>query len=373
MEEYDVTVVGGGVAGSVAARFSAQQGFNTLLIEKYKTPRNKPCSGIQFSYFEKLIGKKIPKEKLCKNELYKVDIITPTGKTLGGKMKMLNFWRSTFDSWLNQLAIEQGAEFRDNTALVEFTKTRKEINLTLSKDKKTTQITTRFLIGADGILSGIRSKLKPESIEKKHLGTAINYYFEGKSSLDPNKLYMYYNRKFCPLMFAWVYLKDEKWVIGTGANENAVEYADRFYSHVKEKNSLQGKIVKKEGFASPQEITTFLGEDNILLAGDAAGLIDLYRGVGMDLAALSGRLAVKAIKIAEKTTASPIEHYQKLMEKTLEKLEFNEQKQTRRYASNESLEKSLSSTKLLKDGLTMILSNQINRILPAEKVIFLPT
>ena len=373
LEEYDVTVVGGGVAGSVAARFSAQQGFKTLLIEKYKTPRNKPCSGIQFSYFEKLVGKKIPKEKLCKNELYKVDMITPTGKTLGGKMKMLNFWRSTFDSWLNQLAIEQGAEFQDNTSLIEFAKTQKGINLTLSKDNKSTQITTRFLIGADGMLSGIRSKLNPASLEKSRLGTAINYYFEGKANLDPNKLYMYYNREFCPLMFAWVYLKDEKWVIGTGANENAVEYADRFYNHVKEKYSLQGKIVKKEGFASTQKITTFLGEDKILLAGDAAGLIDLYRGVGMDLAALSGRLAVKAIKKAEKTATSPIEHYQRLMEKTLKKLESNEQKQTKRYASNESLEKSLSSANLLKDGISMILSNQINRILPAEKIILLPT
>jgi flavin-dependent dehydrogenase len=373
LEEYDVSVVGGGVAGSVAARFSAQQGFKTLLVEKFKTPRNKPCSGIQFSYFEKLVGKKIPKEKLCKNELYKVDMITPTGKTLGGKMKMLNFWRSTFDSWLNQLAIEQGAEFQDNTSLIEFAKTQKGINLTLSKDNKSTQITTRFLIGADGMLSGIRSKLNPASLEKNHLGTAINYYFEGKANLDPNKLYMYYNREFCPLMFAWVYLKDEKWVIGTGANENAVEYADRFYNHVKEKYSLQGKIVKKEGFASTQKITTFLGEDKILLAGDAAGLIDLYRGVGMDLAALSGRLAVKAIKKADKTTISPIEHYQRLMKKTLKKLESNEQKQTKRYASNESLEKSLSSANLLKDGFSMILSNQINRILPAEKVIFLPT
>ena len=166
MEEYDVCVVGGGVAGSVSARFSAQQGFKTLLIEKYKTPRNKPCSGIQFSYFEKLVGKKIPKEKLCKNELFKVDMITPSGKTLGGKMKMLNFWRSTFDSWLNQLAIEQGAEFQDNTSLIEFTKTQKGINLTLSKDNKSTQITTRFLIGADGMLSGIRSKLNPASLEK---------------------------------------------------------------------------------------------------------------------------------------------------------------------------------------------------------------
>jgi flavin-dependent dehydrogenase len=51
METYDVVVVGGGVAGSVAARFAAKRGFKTLLLEKYKTPRNKPCSGIQFQYF----------------------------------------------------------------------------------------------------------------------------------------------------------------------------------------------------------------------------------------------------------------------------------------------------------------------------------
>ena len=373
MVEYDVCVVGGGVAGSVAARFSAQQGFKTLLIEKFKTPRNKPCSGIQFSYFEKLVGTKIPKDKLCKNELFKVDMITPSGKTLGGKMRMLNFWRSTFDSWLNQLAVEQGAEFRDNTSLADFSKTSSGIDLTLSEDKQSSHVTSRFLVGADGMLSSIRSKIKPESLEKSRLGTAINYYFEGKGDLDPNKLYMYYNREFCPLMFAWVYLKDEKWVIGTGANENAVAYADRFYDYVKEKYSLEGEIVKKEGFASTQKITTFLGEENILLSGDAAGLIDLYRGVGMDLAALSGRFAVKALVEAEKTATPPIEHYQRLMRKTIAKLAANEQKQNKRYASNESLEKSLSSANLLKDGLSMLISNQFNKLLPAEKIILLPT
>ena len=356
----------------MAARFSAKQGFKTLLLEKYKTPRNKPCSGIQFPYFEKLIGKKIPKEKLCKNELYKVDMITPKGKTIGGKMRMLNFWRSTFDSWLNQIAVEEGVDFQDNTSLIEFENEEKGLKLTILKNNQPTKIRTRFLIGADGMLSGIRRKLQIESFDNKRLGTAINYYFEGEGNLDPNKLYMYYNREFCPLMFAWVYLKDEKWVIGTGANENAADYANRFFNHVKEKYSLQGKIVKKEGFASTQKITTYLGEDNILLTGDAAGLIDLYRGVGMDLAALSGRLAVKAIKKAKKTGKSPILYYQSFMKKTVNKLESNEKKQAKRYASNESLEKNLSSANLLKDGILMIVSNQINRILPAEKVIFLP-
>jgi geranylgeranyl reductase family protein len=373
MKKYDVIVVGGGIAGSVAARFSAKQGFKTLLLEKYKTPRNKPCSGIQFSYFEKLIGKKIPRDKLCKNELYKVDMVTPKGKTLGGKMKMLNFWRSTFDSWLNQLAIEEGAIFQDNTRLIEFKKDEKEINLTILKDNKSTQIRTRYLIGADGILSGIRNKLQSESFDKKRLGTAINYYFEGEGNLDPNKLYMYYDRDFCPLMFAWVYLKDEKWVIGTGANENAVEYVERFFKYVKEKYSLKGKIVKKEGFASTQKITTYLGADNILLTGDAAGLIDLYRGVGMDLAALSARFAVKAIIKAEKTGKSPIYHYNRFMMGLIKKIKSNEKKQAKRYASNDTLEASLSSFNLLKDGVGMIVANQINKLLPAEKVILLPT
>jgi len=76
----------GGVAGSIAAKFAAKHGLKTLLIEKAKTPRNKPCSGIKFSYFEKLIGEKIPREALCQNDLFKVEMVTPSNKVVTGKM-----------------------------------------------------------------------------------------------------------------------------------------------------------------------------------------------------------------------------------------------------------------------------------------------
>jgi hypothetical protein len=56
-----------------------------LLVERYETPRVKPCSGIQFRYFEKLIGAKISSEKLCSNKLYNVEMITPSGE----KIRML--------------------------------------------------------------------------------------------------------------------------------------------------------------------------------------------------------------------------------------------------------------------------------------------
>ncbi|MEM3829868.1 MAG: hypothetical protein QXP36_11755 [Conexivisphaerales archaeon] len=173
-------------------------------------------------------------------------------------------------------------------------------------------------------------------------------------------------------MFAWVYLKDDKWVIGTGANTNPLQYAEKFFIYVKEKYRLRGKVVKKEGFSSTLKSTAYLGNGRILLVGDAAGLVDLYRGVGMDNAALSGRLAVKAITKAEEEGLEAAKAYENLMKKVVKKIEANAEKQMKRLSSNTELEKSLSPLNMLKGGLHMLIANQINKILPPEKLIFLP-
>ena len=52
MDDYDIVAIGGGIAGWIAARLAAEAGMVSLLIERAKTPRNKPCSGIRFGYFE---------------------------------------------------------------------------------------------------------------------------------------------------------------------------------------------------------------------------------------------------------------------------------------------------------------------------------
>ncbi len=372
MDTYDVTVVGGGIAGSVAARFSAKHGFTTLLIERFKTPRNKPCSGIQFPYLEKLVGEKIPRELLCQNELFRVEMITPSGKVMKGRMRMLNFWRSTFDSWLNTLAVQAGAHFCDETRLLDFHEDEKWIIVEIRGKNGRREVRTRYLIGADGLNSTIRRKLRPQDFKKKATGAAINYYFVGDAKLDPNTLYMFYNREFSPLMFAWVYRKDDRWVIGTGADKDLLQYAKRFLSYIQEKHALRGEMVKKEGFASPMEMGVYLGQGKVLMIGDAAGLVDLYRGLGMDNAALSGRLAVQAILASEKTGCLPIEPYQHLVERTVRKMRENEKKQAARYATNETLENSLSTWNLVKGGLLMLIAAQINKMLPPERVITLP-
>ncbi len=161
-------------------------------------------------------------------------------------------------------------------------------------------------------------------------------------------------------------------MIGTGANENLLEYAERFFNYVKEKYGLYGRVVRREGFSSTSKGPVFLGEDTVLLTGDAAGLVDLYRGMGMDNAALSGRLAVKAIIKAEETGIEAARIYENLMKKVVKKIEINARKQAKRFSSNHKLEKSLSTINLLKGGLQMILADQINKVMPPEKLIFLP-
>jgi len=64
--------------------------------------------------------------------------------------------------------------------------------------------------------------------------------------------------------------------------------------------------------------------------------------------------------------------YTDLMKKAKRKIEINAKKQIRRLSSNEESEKSLSPIRILKGGLYMLFAEQLNKLLPAEKLLFLP-
>jgi len=372
MERYDVVSVGGGIAGSVAARRAAEGGLKSLLIERAKTPREKPCSGIQFGYFEKLVGRSIPKDKLCANELYNMNIITPDEKTYRGKMKVLNFWRSTFDRWLNDLAVEEGAIFQDKTRMVDFEQVDGGFQLQLQTGTEPREVFTRYLVAADGMSSRIRKKLQPGDYMQKAPGGAMNYYCTGEGDLDPNALYMVNIKAYAPIMFAWIYKKDDLWVIGTGSEYALKGYADRFYDYACQKYNFKGEIVRREGFASPLKSGVYLGEGNILICGDAAGLLDAYRGVAMDNAALSARFAVQAIQDAEKTGTTAISHYTRKMQPMKRQMEANEVKRQAKFASDETLAAGFAPSRVLVDGVKMMAANAANRFLPPEKVFTFP-
>ncbi len=66
---YDVIVVGAGPAGCTAAKALADKGYKVLLVEKFKLPRYKSCSGVLIKKSMELVrayfGEAVPESAMC--------------------------------------------------------------------------------------------------------------------------------------------------------------------------------------------------------------------------------------------------------------------------------------------------------------------
>ena len=377
MMDFDVIIVGGGIAGSITARDCANGGLKTLLVEREKTPREKACSGIQFPYFERIIGEKIPRERLCNVELNKVKMYYPDGKSFGAGFQMINFMRKPFDDWLNQIAIRDGAEFRDQCIFTGFETKGEAIEVTLSNKGITETLTTNYLIDASGLNPAVRKLMRPEDFASISKGATINYYIDGVGDLDRNTLYQFWNLDWNDAMFAWAYMKTlddgkDYWVVGTGCNTGRVlDRQKLLYDYFKKEFNFSGEIVKREGYSHTIALSSdekvWLGMDNILMVGDAAGLIDASRGVGMDAAALSGRLVAQALVKG----GSVMKEYSRLMKPLALQTMRNQSREIGVHKNNEDMQKYLEKS-MMSQGLGMMVQATLNKFRPLHKMVMLP-
>ena len=107
------------------------------------------------------------------------------------------------------------------------------------------------------------------------------------------------------------------------------------------------------------------------MVGDAAGLIDLTRGVGMDAAALSGRLAAKAIGLSEQSGKPVIDVYSRLMKNLVAQTRKNQKRGILSFDTNEELHAYLDKG-MLKMGLNMLVRGLFNRLRSGERQVMLP-
>jgi flavin-dependent dehydrogenase len=383
MEPYDVFVAGGGMSGSAVARFAAQGGLKALFIEKCKTPRTKPCSGIQFPYFEKILGVKIPPDRLCTKQITKTKMYYHDGTSFSAPFKAFNYMRKTFDNWLNVLAQEQGAEFRDECEFLDFEETADDVIVTIqSRGKEPEKIKARYAIDATGLSAlPLRRKLRPQDFGEKASGGGMNYYVDGEADIDPEALYQFWDLKFSDAMFAWIYTKTlddgkDYWCIGTGCVGGDIrERQELFYNFVKKKFRVQGNIVETEEFLTAIDMKSservWLGQGRILMVGDAAGLLDGVRGVGQDAAALSGRFAATAILESDRKGTTALEEYAKLAKTITTQTKKNQEREIDQFETNEELKKYLKSS-LFTTGIKMIYQSFLNKFRPIEKLRLLP-
>ena len=297
---YDVIVVGAGPTGATAAKTLADSRLKVLLVERMKLPRYKSCSGVlikkSIDLVSRYFGKDVPRSAMCTPTDNRGMIFTDDkGKEYAFEQEGVNIWRSSFDHWLTENAVEAGAELCDETSALACEQKNGYIELKLHSDKTYTE-QARYVIDCEGVTSVLKRSVL--NISPKFITTYQTFNY-GKIDLDPHYFYAYLQPELSEYD-AWFNVKDDMLVLGVAVNDTGriASYYDSFIRYMQDQHALTiDKTVKEEKWLMPHIQTGCnidYGTGRLLFAGEVAGFLNPM-GEGISAGMESGNAAALAI------------------------------------------------------------------------------
>ncbi|MDD3775746.1 MAG: geranylgeranyl reductase family protein [Sulfurovaceae bacterium] len=301
---YDVIIVGAGPAGAGVALEFAGSDLRVLLLEKESLPRKKPCGGAMPSSVEKLLNvdiSKVVKNRTMVQKLYH-NYENEVVKKVSSANTPILINRSEFDMFLLEQARAVGSgnlEIMDKCRVVSVDESFDKVNVVLENGKT---LESKYLIAADGALGkiasgiGLMQKRKFAPSLDAEITTSAKYYDEHCDTMVMNY--------FCvPHGYGWIFPKEKNrfscGVLTWGKALNLKKELNDFIARSFPKESIES--IEVLGYPIPiyqgsQQIST----QRILLAGDAAALVDPVSGEGIRFALHSGKISAIVIMEALK-------------------------------------------------------------------------
>jgi len=302
--KYDVLIIGGGPAGAIAAKTSVEKGLTACIVEK------RPAIGAPVRCAEG-IGREALSEFIepdpcwISAEMTGAGIVAPDGTKMqlssaqaGNKVGYI-LDRKFFDRELVWRAAEAGADVavksRAASPIMEkgFVRGAKIEYL-----GKVTDVKADVVIAADGVESkfskwcGINTTVPVREI------MSSAQYVMADIDIDPHSTIFYLGNKVAPEGYLWVFPKGERSAnvgIGisgkkSGPGHRAKDYLDAFVKQTFPKGKTIEHIVGGVSVCRPLECTVANG---LLIAGDAARVVDPLTGGGIYNAMYTGKLAAE--------------------------------------------------------------------------------
>lgn len=324
-ENYDIVIVGAGPAGcNLANNLSTE--YNVLLLDWSRIPRDKPCGGLLVEESQRIMKKlQLPKSIFSfPKDLDMMNIDWNNDLKAKTKRNFLNITRISFDYWLLKLS-QAKVDFLSETKFIDFEKKGNTINVLLEKNNKKEIIKTRYLIGANGAISNIRNDITNKRIRYYFaMQEFLNYDFK-----DPeiqNNFTLIYDNDITDF-YSWLVPKGNNLLIGSAIPKIDVDKKfNLFRQKLKEKMGISGSVTKKEVsvILRPESTTDiFLGKDNILLLGEAAGFISPSTGEGISFALRSSYNCAKALN---ESPEKALREYKNLSTPLIEEILYKLQK-----------------------------------------------
>ena len=294
---HDVIVIGTGPAGAMAAYELGKQGIRTLLIEKATLPRDKPCGGGLTAKVLDLLPFDL--DAVIEQTIRQVELRWRLGKPVlrGGERVLVGMvQRARFDALLVDKALGTGSvTLMDDTALEALHQDPGRVEVRTSRGT----FVARMVIGADGA-NGQSARLLG-ALRTRHLMPAI----EADIAIEAGELERWQNRLQLDIgtlrgAYGWVFPKGDRLNVGVGAicgagtrGSDLRAYARRHRLHTV---GATARTLRQVGFVLPlRQPGEQIEWGRVLLAGDAAGLVEAFTGEGIYWALRSGLIAAASV------------------------------------------------------------------------------
>jgi geranylgeranyl reductase family protein len=310
--EWDVAVIGAGPAGLAAASAAAATGARTVVLERAEHPRYKTCGGGLIGASLAAVDGQIAVP--ARDQIRSATFTLRGGREFTGehdKPLLAMVLREEFDQALLRRAEGQGAVLRQRAPVRALDQTDDHASARLADGSA---VTAKVIIGADGS-SGVSARHVGVRFDQVDLGLELEIaasppvarQWAGRVLLDWGKI---------PASYGWVFPKGDRLTVGVIAargNGDATRHYLREFTGQLKLGSFE--VVRDSGHLTRCRTDgSSLRRGRVLVAGDAAGLLDPWTREGISFAlrsgALAGEFAAKAAQSDRKEDTEPaLEEY----------------------------------------------------------------
>ena len=293
---FDVVVIGGGPSGATAAEDLARSGQKVAMLDR--DGRIKPCGGaipprliVDFMIPDSQIVAKINTARMISPSQRKVDIPIENGF-----VGMVD--REHFDEFLRVRATDAGATRLTGTYLrIERDSDGTHVVYRDKADGAEHRLHTKLVIGADGARSNV-AKAEVPGGEKIPYVNAYHEIIEApaaSATYDPLRCDVIYDGAISPDFYGWVFPHGTSASVGMGTGIDGVDLKKATAALRASAGLTDCRTIRREGAPIPlRPMDRWDNGRDVVLAGDAAGVVAPSSGEGIYYAMVGGRVAATA-------------------------------------------------------------------------------